>query len=130
MNITSRTPEGEPNRCPVCGRFVRLTPSQPLGDAPCPHCGVLLWFFETETGQFFRRKPDVSDRLREGMKRSESQGSLPDEHQRVRIIEGTFEGFEGEVEVVDRVNRKVTVTIDIFGRVTPVEVGPWQLKAM
>lgn len=44
MEPSSRTPEGEPNRCPVCGGRVRLEPSQPAGDAPCPHCGCLMWF--------------------------------------------------------------------------------------
>jgi hypothetical protein len=44
MEPSSRTPEGVPNRCPVCGKRVRLEPSTPPGDAPCPHCGHLLWF--------------------------------------------------------------------------------------
>jgi hypothetical protein len=44
MNISSRTPEGDPNHCPFCGHDLRLEPSQPLGDAPCPSCGSLLWF--------------------------------------------------------------------------------------
>ena len=44
MQPASRTPEGEPNRCPICGKEVRLEPSRPPGDAPCPHCGHLLWF--------------------------------------------------------------------------------------
>jgi acyl carrier protein len=44
MNISSRTPEGDSNRCPLCGNEVRIEPSQPFGDAPCPHCGTLLWF--------------------------------------------------------------------------------------
>src|SRR5262245_11401409 len=44
MTIASRTPEGEPWRCPVCGNELRLDPSRPPGDAPCPHCGTLLWF--------------------------------------------------------------------------------------
>src|SRR5215831_4565245 len=44
MRPSSRTPEGEPNRCPLCGRAVRLEPSSPPGDAPCPFCGQLLWF--------------------------------------------------------------------------------------
>jgi acyl carrier protein len=44
MTISSRTPEGSPNRCPVCGADVVLEPSQPFGDAPCPSCGHLLWF--------------------------------------------------------------------------------------
>jgi len=44
MIISSRTPEGEPNHCPFCQRDVCLEPSTPPGDAPCPHCGCLLWF--------------------------------------------------------------------------------------
>jgi mannitol/fructose-specific phosphotransferase system IIA component (Ntr-type) len=42
--ISSRTPEGEPNRCPVCGHELRIDPSRPPGDAPCPDCGSLVWF--------------------------------------------------------------------------------------
>ena len=44
MVISSRTPEGRPNRCPVCGGEVRIEPSVLFGDAPCPRCGHLLWF--------------------------------------------------------------------------------------
>ena len=40
MNPSSRTPEGEPNQCPICGKEVRLEPSRPPGDAPCPNCGA------------------------------------------------------------------------------------------
>ncbi len=41
---STRTPEGGPNRCPICGHDVRIEPSLPTRDAPCPHCGHLLWF--------------------------------------------------------------------------------------
>ena len=44
MVVSSRTPEGTPNRCPVCGSEVLIEPSGPFGDAPCPRCGALLWF--------------------------------------------------------------------------------------
>jgi acyl carrier protein len=44
MSISSRTPEGFPNRCPICGAEFVLEPSQPTGDAPCPQCGQLLWW--------------------------------------------------------------------------------------
>ena len=44
MNISSRTPEGDDNQCPICGKPVVIEPSRPPGDAPCPHCGCLLWF--------------------------------------------------------------------------------------
>jgi hypothetical protein len=44
MVISTRTPEGEHNHCPVCGNLLTLEPSRPPGDAPCPFCGILLWF--------------------------------------------------------------------------------------
>src|SRR5436305_5369278 len=50
MVISSRTPEGTPNRCPVCGSHLRIEPSDPAGDAPCPRCGHLLWFAWEDLG--------------------------------------------------------------------------------
>jgi anti-anti-sigma regulatory factor len=44
MIISSRTPEGLPTRCPVCGLAPQVEPSDPAGAAPCPRCGHLLWF--------------------------------------------------------------------------------------
>ena len=48
--ISSRTPEGEPNRCPVCHADIKVEPSLPFGDAPCPVCGHLLWFITLTPG--------------------------------------------------------------------------------
>lgn len=42
--VSSRTPEGDPGLCPVCGHDCRLDPSWPARDGPCPSCGHLLWF--------------------------------------------------------------------------------------
>lgn len=44
MVISSRTPEGWPNKCPICGNDLRIEPSPRTLDAPCPKCGHLLWF--------------------------------------------------------------------------------------
>jgi acyl carrier protein len=65
--ISSRTPEGTPNRCPVCGNEVIVEPSQLVGDAPCPHCGQLLWFLRTTEGPSFWRyeeADEIQDRLK------------------------------------------------------------------
>ena len=50
MVISSRTPEGRPGRCPICGAALMVEPSDPPGDAPCPHCGHLVWFTAAESG--------------------------------------------------------------------------------
>jgi acyl carrier protein len=60
MTVSSRTPEGWPGRCPVCGAQVTLEPSTPFGDAPCPVCGQLLWFVDLDTGlRFFEKREAV-----------------------------------------------------------------------
>jgi acyl carrier protein len=41
--ISSRTPEGFPTRCPVCGANTNIEFSPEAGDALCPNCGTLLW---------------------------------------------------------------------------------------
>ncbi|MCA9219513.1 MAG: acyl carrier protein [Planctomycetales bacterium] len=43
MRTPSRTPEGLPSRCPLCGAVIRLEFSEMGADAPCPKCGHLLW---------------------------------------------------------------------------------------
>jgi acyl carrier protein len=67
MPIASRTPEGWPNRCPVCGADWRIEPSQPTGDAPCPSCGVLVWFDrrdkEREVTEYIAQKLGVPRKL-------------------------------------------------------------------
>jgi acyl carrier protein len=49
MNVSSRTPEGLPHRCPVCGNYASVEPS-PAGDSICPSCGQLLWWFRDRLG--------------------------------------------------------------------------------
>ena len=52
------------------------------------------------------------------------------EGERVKINEGTFENFEGEVDSIDETNGRVTVMINIFGRSTPVELEYWQIESL
>ena len=49
---------------------------------------------------------------------------------RVKIKEGTFENFEGDVDTIDEANGRVTVMINIFGRSTPVELEYWQIESL
>src|SRR5262249_12921050 len=51
--ISSRTPEGVPNHCPICDSPIAVEPSRPPGDAPCPNCGTLLWFIRTPADVLF-----------------------------------------------------------------------------
>jgi acyl carrier protein len=59
MSISSRTPEGESNRCPICNNRVIVEPSQPTGDAPCPRCGHLLWQFRRYYSEQLGVRPEL-----------------------------------------------------------------------
>ncbi len=81
MTISSRTPDGRPNRCPVCRKRLRLSPSWPTADAPCPHCGSLVWFpakaarlsaQPTPPGEF------TLDQFRKQFEQMKKLGSMPD----------------------------------------------------
>ena len=50
MTIASRTPEGLPHQCPVCGKIAAHEPAYPGGDSVCPSCGHLLWVFRDRIG--------------------------------------------------------------------------------
>ena len=49
---------------------------------------------------------------------------------RVKIREGTFENFEGDVDKIDEANGRVTVMINIFGRSVPTEMEHWQIETL
>lgn len=49
---------------------------------------------------------------------------------RVRVKEGYFQNFEGEVSTIDQAHGRVTVMINIFGRPNPVELDHWQIEAV
>ena len=49
---------------------------------------------------------------------------------RVRVKEGNFQSLEGDVDRIDEANGRVTVSINIFGRSTPVELDHWQIESL
>lgn len=48
----------------------------------------------------------------------------------VKVTEGSFENFEGNIDTIDEHRGMVTVLLTIFGRSTPVEVEYWQLEKL
>lgn len=61
MNISSRTPDGSPGHCPICGRVVFVEPSSDHNDAPCPNCGALLTWFNRRLAKLFRATGEEFD---------------------------------------------------------------------
>jgi len=51
MDTSSRKLADTPDFCPLCGTVVIIAPAtDPAKDAPCPHCGELLWFVRKRLG--------------------------------------------------------------------------------
>ena len=48
----------------------------------------------------------------------------------VKIIDGIFKDFDGKVSEIDEERGKVKVSINMFGRDTPVELDPLQMKKL
>lgn len=98
MAVSSRTPEGLPNRCPVCNSRVTVEPSSGLGDAPCPACGHLLWFIVADGTLWVYKSdalpPAVKARLVPLLKKwpLESEDSL-DQVEWWMEIEAALDGF-------------------------------------
>lgn len=49
---------------------------------------------------------------------------------KVRIKEGAFETYEGEVTQIDSDTGKVTVIVPVFGRSTPTTLDCWQIESI
>jgi transcriptional antiterminator NusG len=57
--------------------------------------------------------------------------NIPFKHgDRVRVKDGNFQNFEGDVDKIDEANGRVTVLVNIFGRSTPVELEHWQIESV
>ncbi len=80
--------------------------------------------------------PHEVDRILKAMKPETEGGETPKTAipfkpgDRVRIKDGTFENFEGEVGGIDEANGRVTVMINIFNRTTPAELEHWQIEPL
>jgi hypothetical protein len=130
IGISSRTPEGQPNICPVCGKYLQIEPSSPAGDAPCPHCGCLLWYVATDAGLlFFEKAALIADRLIESQRLPRPRAANDDDEdtdfrpgERLRITEGKFESYEAEFKGIDSKTGGALLSINIFGRETPLEL--------
>jgi transcription antitermination factor NusG len=71
---------------------------------------------------------DWTRRFRDGFPGAGDGDRFPHVGDAVTVTDGEFESFEGTVEAIDEEHGKITISIEIFGRQTPVEVEYWQVK--
>ena len=88
MVISSRTPEGEPLKCEVCGHEHLVLSSWPPGDSVCPTCGSHSWLAAKKPEATFpstevlQRVTELVDKVRLSQSRSEMA---------THLVEGLFE---------------------------------------
>ena len=122
LDVSSRTPEGEPRRCPPRGNLARLDPSRPPGDATSPRCGNRLWFDAPPSecaAPNDRPPPPTPAFLQPGAS--------------VRITDGSFINCTGVVDRVLEDRGLVRLTLTIYNRHMPFEleyfqVEPWNYR--
>ena len=95
MVISSRTPEGFPTRCVLCGAQTNLEFSDPAGDAPCPNCGHLLWHSAQLFSTIQNRLAEILDTSFEKITAETSTSDLaPDSLDTVELIMQLEEYFD------------------------------------
>jgi hypothetical protein len=52
VTVSSRTPEGLPGHCVLCGKDFQIEYSDPGNDATCPYCGHLTTLSAELLGNF------------------------------------------------------------------------------
>lgn len=102
-----------------------------------------VWFVIKETegvGDFIGSngkpspmRPEEEARLVEAAEHKEDTASLKTEYakgDKVKVTNGPFENFEGEVEEILGEQGKVRIITTIFGRPTPLELEYWQIEKL
>ena len=113
-------------RCPICGAEIRLDPSRPPADAPCPQCGTLLWFNEAASDwrtltrfcpELAEPPSPVSVALQTFETKSLRVGCS------VRIRQGLSAGIIGAVSKLNRLTGRIVVLLCDGGTYRYVEMS-------
>jgi transcriptional antiterminator NusG len=104
-----------------------------------------VWFMVKETtsvGDFIgsdgkptAMKPHDVEKVLAAVERSAEQPTLAGmagmkQGDPIKVKEGPFENFEGEIDAVFPDKGQVRVIVTIFGRATPIELEYWQIELM
>jgi len=89
--------------------------------------GVIGFLGETKGGEPVpMRLAEVNRILGKVDELTESEGTVSNTYvvgESIKVINGPFNGFNGVIEEINEEKKKIKVTVKIFGRKTPVELG-------
>ena len=102
-----------------------------------------VWFMIKETegvGDFIGSNgkptpmsPPDQAKMVEAAEKVEDEASIKTEYQKgdkIKVTNGAFQNFEGEVDEIIRDKGMVRIITTIFGRPTPLELEYWQIEKM
>ena len=111
--ISSRTPEGFGGDCPICGARVYVSPAEPLSDAPCPQCGVLLWPLTYGTAAWLFARDALTPSQRAALR--QLLAKLPENPDSLDAVELIMELDETlDIQVPDDVAERFTSLDDLL----------------
>ena len=80
--------------------------------------------------------PLPEEQIRTILKQTEEKKEKPspkivfEKGESVKVIEGPFTNFNGNIEEINPYKEKLKVMVSIFGRATPVELEYWQVEKL
>lgn len=118
----------------------KLYPGYIMAEINVPEDGkippaVLNLIHETGQVKFTDAKPLSPDEAEKMLQQQASVEAEPDKvtfnfeiGECVRICEGAFENFEGEIKALEPDKGIVTVSLMVFGRPTPIDLESWKIE--
>ena len=95
----------------------------------------VLGFLSDTKGEKAKPAPILEHEMRRLLGEVDEMALVPEEieipyllGEQVKVCDGPFTGFAGEIENVDSEKKKLTVTVNIFGRSTPLELNYSQVE--
>jgi len=119
MDTPSRTPDGDPLHCGVCGQQSRVATNHLAADQICPFCGSTSWVIPQDDGTL-----QESETV---MRSSSPSKRIFKKHDLVKIVKGNFKGVSGEIDR-EEIDGSFTVMATIFGKKTPLTMDEAELE--